>query len=136
MPESNAAAKRRQQKMNRALGVGDEQGRLVRVKDPPKLIHCTKCQHELKITKTNTELIAHATSKHASTLEECFPGAAAVAIELLSAATATGKGAANKGGSSSATNGETTTSRNKKDVANLDNLLDAGLSAAKKKGKK
>ena len=66
MPESNAAAKKRQQKKNRELGLGDEQGRLIRTKEPPKIAKCTVCQMELKITKTNTELIAHATSKHAA----------------------------------------------------------------------
>ena len=54
MPESNAAAKRRIQKQNRANGIGDEQGRIVREKAPPKLSQCTVCQLELKITKTNT----------------------------------------------------------------------------------
>jgi len=128
MPESNAAAKRRQQKQNRELGIGDEQGRLVRVKDPPKLSKCTVCQQEMKITKTNTELTAHATSKHSSTLDECFPGAADVAAELIAA---TSK---NKGRPSG--DGMTKAQRKAKNDAGLDDLLKAGLSAGKKKGKK
>ena len=60
MPESNAAAKKRLQKANREAGLGDEQGRLVRMKDPPKMALCSVCQQEMKITKTNTELRLHA----------------------------------------------------------------------------
>jgi hypothetical protein len=129
MPESNAAAKKRQQKQNRALGLGDDQGRMVRVKEPPKLSLCAICQHELKITKTNTELIMHATSKHASTLDECFPGAAEVAVELIAAAT---KG---KGGKATG-DGMTKSERKAKNDAGFDDLLNAGLSTGKKKGKK
>jgi len=54
MPESNKAEKRRIQKANKAAGIGDENGRLVRVKDPPKmaqvcvsrilwLVHAQRC---------------------------------------------------------------------------------------------
>lgn len=128
MPESNAAAKRRQQKANRALGIGDEQGRIVRVKDPPKMSRCTVCQLEMKITKTNTELKAHATSKHGSTLETCFPGADKVAHEL-----AAGKKGAAAGGSGG---GESKAQKKAKAAADMDDLLSAGLSSAgKKKGK-
>lgn len=132
MPESNAAAKKRQQKQNRAMGIGDEQGRMVRVKEPPKLVKCTVCQQEMKITKTNTELSAHAVGKHSSTLEACFPGADAVAKELLAAGGKkdTGKGPGGGGGG-----GDTKAQRKAKADAGLDGLLDAGLST-KKKGKK
>ena len=83
MPESHKAERRRVQKANRAAGIGDENGRIpARVKEPPKMANCTICQQEMKITKTNTELKAHAESKHGKTLEDCFPGAAAIAAEL------------------------------------------------------
>lgn len=126
MPESHAAAKRRKQKANRELGIGDEQGRLTRVKDPPKIAKCLTCQLEMKITKTNTELIAHATSKHGSTLEECFPGATAIAAELIAA-----------GVKKTTANGDGTTKaeRKAKNDAGLDDLLNAGLSAGKKGNK-
>ncbi|CAB9503281.1 expressed unknown protein [Seminavis robusta] len=128
MPESNAAAKRRTFKANRAAGLGDESGRLTRVKEPPKMSKCTVCQLELKITKTNTELTAHATSKHGSTLDACFPGASAVAAELA----AGGK----KGGGSAG--GPTKKQQKAKNADDLDDLLSAGLSAGagKKRGKK
>jgi len=129
MPESNAAAKKRIQKQNRALGIGDEQGRLVRVKDPPKMSQCTVCQMEMRITKTNTELTAHATSKHGSTLEECFPGAKETAEEMVAALSK------DKGGDSGAS-GPTKAQRKAKTAAGMDDLLNAGLSAGKKKGKK
>jgi Zinc-binding len=129
MPESHAAAKRRKQKANREMGIGDEQGRLVRLKDPPKIAKCTICQMEMKITKTNTEVIAHATSKHGSTLEECFPGATAMAAELIAAA---GKKTATAGGGDGTT---TKAERKAKSDAGLSDLLNAGLTAGKK-GKK
>lgn len=130
MPESNAAAKRRQQKQNRAMGIGDEMGRLVRVKDPPKMSKCTICQLEMKITKTNTELTAHAASKHSSTLDECFPGAAAISAELAAATSKKdGEGPSSGGGLTKA-------QQKKKNEAGVDDLLNAGLSAGKKKGKK
>mmetsp|Transcript_25258 Transcript_25258/g.62191 ORF Transcript_25258/g.62191 Transcript_25258/m.62191 type:complete len:132 (-) Transcript_25258:125-520(-) len=131
MPESNAAAKRRQFKQNRAMGIGDENGKLAaRVKPEAKMSCCTQCKSELKITKTNTELIAHAT-KHNKTLDECFPGAAAIAEELAAAA------AKNKGGGSGGSSGMTKAERKKKEAAGLDDLLSAGLSSGKKKkGKK
>jgi hypothetical protein len=131
MPESNKAAKRRIQKANRAAGIGDENGRLVRVKDPPKMAKCTVCNHELKITKTNTELKFHAEGKHGKTLDECFPGAAAIAQEMI-AATAALKGGGKKG----STGGITKAERKKKEADGLDDLLSAGLSIGKKKGKK
>jgi Zinc-binding len=121
MPESNAAAKKRIQKQNRALGIGDEQGRIVRVKEPPKLSKCTKCQMEMKITKTNTELTAHADSKHNSTLAECFPGAQEIAEELLAAV----KKAASAPPPSKPKKGTSSTGA-------MDDLLNAGLTSGKK----
>mmetsp|Transcript_5223 Transcript_5223/g.10739 ORF Transcript_5223/g.10739 Transcript_5223/m.10739 type:complete len:135 (-) Transcript_5223:229-633(-) len=133
MPESNAAAKKRMFKQNRANGIGDESGRLPsRVKAEAKMSSCTLCKSELKITKTNTELIAHASSKHNSTLEECFPGAAAIAAELAAASAKKG-GAGGAGGSS---DGMSKAERKKKQAAGMDDLLSAGLSAGKKKGGK
>jgi Zinc-binding len=135
MPESNAAAKKRQQKANRAAGIGDEQGRLVKVKDPPKMSLCTVCHLEMKITKTNTELKAHASSKHNSTLDACFPGAAATAEEMIAIANrkvAAGGGVVGgKGGT-----GPTKAEKKAKDAAGLDDLLSAGLTAGKKRDKK
>mmetsp|Transcript_26225 Transcript_26225/g.62323 ORF Transcript_26225/g.62323 Transcript_26225/m.62323 type:complete len:128 (-) Transcript_26225:369-752(-) len=126
MPESNKAAKKRIQKANRAAGIGDENGRLTRVKDPPKKSVCTVCQHEMTITKTNTELKLHSESKHGKTIEECFPGASAVAAELIAAV------AKPKGGGG----GASKPSKKKQDAAGLDDLLNAGLSGGKKKGGK
>ena len=132
MPESNAAAKKRQQKANREAGIGDAQGRLVREKEPPKTSKCTVCQLEMVITKTNTELTIHATNKHNSTLEECFPGADKVAEEMLAAL-----GKKGGAGSSNESAGPTKAQRKAKNAANMDDMLSAGLSATKgKKGKK
>ena len=127
MPESNAAKVRRMQKNNRLNGIGDENGRLTRQKDPPKMMKCATCQMELKITKTNTELTAHATSRHNSTLELCFPGAAEIAQELINATTKSTT-------CSPATTGGSGVPKKKQDVG-LDDLLSAGLNAGKK-GKK
>jgi Zinc-binding len=132
MPESNAAAKKRQQKANRAAGLGDEQGRLVKVKDPPKMSLCTVCHLEMKITKTNTELKAHAESKHNSTLDACFPGAAATAEEMIALGNRKAAGAGVVGGKAGPTKAE----KKAKDAAGLDDLLSAGLTAGKKKDKK
>ena len=135
MPESNAAAKKRQQKANRAAGIGDEQGRLVKVKDPPKMSLCTVCHLEMKITKTNTELKAHASSKHNSTLDACFPGAAATAEEMIAIANRkVGAGGGVVGGKGGV--GPTKAEKKAKDAAGLDDLLSAGLTAGKKKDKK
>mmetsp|Transcript_7505 Transcript_7505/g.9783 ORF Transcript_7505/g.9783 Transcript_7505/m.9783 type:complete len:130 (-) Transcript_7505:336-725(-) len=129
MPESNAAAKKRLQKQNRADGIGDDQGRLVRVKEPPKMSQCTVCQMELKITKTNTELTAHS-AKCKSTLDECFPGAKEVAEELLALTKKKGGKVETGGG------GPTKAEKKAKASAGMDDLLSAGLSTGKKKGKK
>lgn len=135
MPESNAAAKKRLQKANRAAGIGDADGKLTRQKDPPKLSKCTICQLEMKITKTNTELKLHASGKHnGATLDECFPDAAGVAAELIAAADAKNKGGG--GGTKGSTGGLTKAQRKKKEADAMDDLLGAGLTATKKKGKK
>ena len=134
MPESNAAAKKREQKKNREMGLGDEMGRMVRQKDPPKLSLCNICQQEMKITKTNTELTMHATGKHSKTLDECFPGAAATALELIAASNVKSTG---KGGSTSSGGAvETKAEKKKKAASGMDDMLSAGLGATKKKGKK
>ncbi|CAJ1948561.1 unnamed protein product [Cylindrotheca closterium] len=130
MPESNKQAKRRQQKANREAGIGDEQGRMVRQKDPPKLINCTICQLAMKVTKTNTEITQHSESKHGKSIEECFPGATEGAAELVAAA------ASNKSGGGSTSNGPTKAEKKKKAAAGLDDLLNAGLSTKKKGNKK
>lgn len=129
MPESNAAKVRRHQKQNRLNGIGDENGRLIRQKDPPKMMKCYVCQMEMKITKTNTELLAHSTSKHNETLDVCFPGAAAIAQELIDATRVKQVGAP---GAATATGAVP----KKKQAVNLDDLLSAGLTAGKKGGKK
>ncbi len=75
MPASNKMLKRREQAANVAAGIGDSQGRLshkeVRVAVMAK---CTQCGLEIRTTKTNTEIKAHASSKHpTSTFAICFP---------------------------------------------------------------
>jgi hypothetical protein len=133
MPESNAAAKKRQQKANRALGIGDEQGRIpVRVKDPPKMARCNICQMELKITKTNTELSAHADSKHGSTLLLCFPGAKEIADEMVAVLARKDKGPGAASAAATATSPAAV--KKKPAVGGMDDLLAAGLSSGKAKG--
>ena len=77
MPESHKAEKKRIQKANRAAGIGDESGRIVRVKDAKPTGRCTICQVEITFTKTNTEAKAHAESKHNSTIEAWYDRARA-----------------------------------------------------------
>lgn len=91
------------------------------------MLHCSVCQQEMKVTKTNTELTMHSESKHGSTLDECFPGAAAMAAELIAAV--------NKKGTGNEASGPTKAQAKSKDKAGLDDLLNAGL-ASTKKGKK
>ena len=131
MPESNKAERRRIQKANRAAGIGDENGRIpARVKDPPKLMSCSICQQEMKITKTNTELKMHAESKHGKTIDDCFPGAQDISAQLAQAnAKKDSKGGAAGGGLTKA-------QKKKKAAADMDDLLSAGLSGGKKKGGK
>ena len=134
MPGSNKTERNRVLKANRAAGIGDEMGRLpVRVKDPGTTIACTICKAELKCTKSNTEMKNHATSKHGvANYEECFPAAESYAKELLEKAS---KGGSSGGGGKSA-DGLTKAERKKKAAAGLDDLLSAGLSGGKSKGKK
>jgi hypothetical protein len=131
MPESKAMARNRLQKKNRAEGIGDAQGRMVREKEPPKTAQCSVCQGVLTVTKTNTELKMHATSKHGNTVEECFPGAEKMAAELIAAAGKKGKNDSATGGT-----GETKAQKKAKAEAGLDDALSAGLGGGKKKGKK
>lgn len=51
MPGSNKTERNRALKANRAAGIGDEMGRIVRVKDPGVILICTVCKAELKCTK-------------------------------------------------------------------------------------
>jgi hypothetical protein len=128
MPESHKAEKRRMQKANRAAGIGDESGRIVRVKDAPIMLKCSVCMFELKVTKTNAELKAHSEGKHSKPLEECFPGCVELQAELIAKA-------GMKGGQHESSNdGPTKKEKKSKDAAGLDDMLSAGLS--KKKGKK
>ena len=125
MPQSNKMAVKRQQKANVAAGVGDENGRMVRQKDAPKMSKCALCQHEMRVTKTNTELTAHSTSKHAKSLEDCFPGATALQNELIAVA--------NGGGAKAAPQGPTKAQKKAAAAADLDALLNAGVAGSKKK---
>ena len=52
MPESHKAEKKRIQKANREAGIGDESGRIVRVKDEKPKGRCTVCQQEIVFTRT------------------------------------------------------------------------------------
>ena len=53
MPGSNKTERNRILKANRAAGIGDEMGRIVRVKDPGVTLVCTICKAELKCTKVS-----------------------------------------------------------------------------------
>jgi hypothetical protein len=130
MPESHKMEKNRMQKANRAAGIGDEMGRIVRVKEAAQMANCAICKFELKITKTNAELKAHSEGKHSKTLDECFPGAAAISLDLQAKA-----GKQNSGSQKGSSDGPTKKEKKSKDAAGLDDLLSAGLST-KKKGKK
>jgi len=128
MPESHKAEKRRHQKANRAAGIGDADGRIVRVKEAPKISRCTVCSVELKITKTNTEIIAHAENKHGKTIDVCFPAAAGIAAEMRAASLAPKVSA-----------GPSKKERKAKNNASMDDMLSSGLASEKKgkgKGKK
>mmetsp|Transcript_32011 Transcript_32011/g.47981 ORF Transcript_32011/g.47981 Transcript_32011/m.47981 type:complete len:133 (-) Transcript_32011:165-563(-) len=132
MPESHKAENARRKKQNIAAGIGDESGRIVRVKAEAKVSRCIECQAELKITKTNTELKLHSENKHGKTIDICFPGAEAISAEMKNAV-AGGK----KGNDAKASSGK---GGKKASKENLDDLLMAGMAggpgAKKKKGKK
>ena len=68
--------KNKEQKANRALGVGDEQGRMPsRVKVAETMGRCSICSTEIRMTKKNIEARAHFDSRHpTSTFAICFPG--------------------------------------------------------------
>mmetsp|Transcript_8857 Transcript_8857/g.13271 ORF Transcript_8857/g.13271 Transcript_8857/m.13271 type:complete len:136 (+) Transcript_8857:92-499(+) len=76
MPASGKMLKKKEQKANRAQGIGDEQGRLPsRVKPQEVKACCTQCFIEIRMTKTNTEARVHAQSKHPGVaFATCFPG--------------------------------------------------------------
>jgi hypothetical protein len=130
MPESNKMAIKRKQKANREAGIGDELGRLVRVKDAKPTGFCSQCKKEMTFTKTNKDAINHATM-HGISLEEAFQGAEAAQQALIEAAAAGKKGVTpeKKGGGSSS-------SKKGKGEVDLDDLFAAGLAAGPKKGKK
>jgi hypothetical protein len=132
MPESHKAEKKRMQKANRAAGIGDESGRIVRVKEAAQMAQCSICKFELKITKTNAELKAHSDGKHGATLEACFPGATAISAEILAKSLIKGSGGSSEKGT---TDGPTKKEKKAKAAAGLDDMLSAGLDP-KKKGKK
>lgn len=94
------------------------------------MMNCSVCQQEMKITKTNTELKMHAEGKHGKTIDDCFPGAQDVAADMAAAAEKA------KGGSGGAGGGPTKAEKKKKAATQMDDLLSAGLSTGKKKGKK
>ena len=68
--------KSREQKQNRELGIGDEQGRIPsRVKAAEVMARCTVCSQEIRATKKNVEAKAHWESRHPTlTFAACFPG--------------------------------------------------------------
>jgi len=133
MPGSKKTERNRVLKQNREAGIGDETGRIpVRVKDAGTMLACEICKAELKCTKTNTEMKNHALGKHGkANYEECFVGAEKVAAELV-AKVSKGGGTDAKGGGGG---GLTKAEKKKKMEAGLDDLLSAGLSGGKKKGK-
>lgn len=57
MPGSNKTERNRILKANRAAGIGDEMGRIVRVKDPGVTLVCSICKAELKCTKVRLLII-------------------------------------------------------------------------------
>lgn len=131
MPESHKAENARRKKQNIAAGIGDESGRLVRVKAEAQMLSCAECQYELRVTKTNTELKLHSENKHGKTIDICFPTAEAMSADMRNAATGGKKGKDAQAGSGKA---------KKASKEDLDALLFAGVSggpgAKKKKGKK
>ena len=76
MPASNKMLKKREQAANKANGLGDANGRMPsRVKATEQNASCTQCMQAIRTTKTNTEMKAHAESKHPKkSYAECFPG--------------------------------------------------------------
>jgi hypothetical protein len=47
------------------------------------MLKCTICAKEIKSSKTNTEVVAHAEGKHpGKSVAECFPDAAKAAADL------------------------------------------------------
>lgn len=76
MPASNKMLKRREHANNKKNGIGDKDGKIpARTKAEETSAKCTICAKELRITKTNIELRAHADGKHPkNSYAECFPG--------------------------------------------------------------
>jgi Zinc-binding len=104
--------------LNVAISVSD---RPCAVKqDAPTMVKCTVCGIELRVTKSNTELKAHSEGKHSSTMDACFPEAAAHAAAAAAAAAVPSSGS----GSAKAA------AKPKKDN-DLSALLSAGLTGGK-----
>ena len=130
MPEGHKAERARARKQNIAAGIGDENGRIVRVKAAAPVSKCIHCQKELTITKSNTELKVHSENKHKMCIEACFPGAEAIAADLQKVG---GKGKESKAQPAKG-------KKKKESKEDLDALFAVGMSggpgAKKKKGKK
>ena len=130
MPEGHKAERARARKQNIAAGIGDESGRIVRVKAAVNLSKCVHCQKELTITKSNTELKVHSENKHNMCIEACFPGAEAIAADLQKVA---GKGKESKALPAKG-------KKKKESKEDLDALFAVGMSGGpgskKKRGKK
>jgi hypothetical protein len=75
MPGSSKVLKNRQQAKNRAEGIGDAQGRIVKEKAAMTMASCAICQIMLRMTLKNIEAQQHVSSKHPqATWDTCFPG--------------------------------------------------------------
>jgi hypothetical protein len=76
MPASGKMLKNKEQKANRAAGVGDADGRMPsRVKAVEVQGRCSICSSEIRMTKKNIEARAHFESRHpTSSFAVCFPG--------------------------------------------------------------
>jgi hypothetical protein len=76
MPASGKMLKNKEQKANRAAGIGDADGRMPsRVKATEVQGRCTICSSEIRMTKKNIEARAHFESRHpTSSFAVCFPG--------------------------------------------------------------
>jgi hypothetical protein len=96
MPPSKKALRNNEKKLNKKLGIGDKDGKVMRQKEVTAMISCTICGTSVKPTKTNSEIKAHA-GKEGKSIEECFPGATKVMEEML-AHLAGGKKKGGKGG--------------------------------------
>ena len=60
MPPSKKALRNNEKKLNKKLGIGDKDGKVLRQKEVTAMISCTICGTSVKPTKTNSEIKAHA----------------------------------------------------------------------------